>query len=77
MTITQDMAASTIEVAMGLRQSRQFSHRTWDQNAVGSSVSLGPDSVSASVSPPVSQVLLVGASSQQSMPRLGESVGSV
>lgn len=38
-----------------------FSH-TWDQNAVGSSVSLGPDSMSASVSLPVSLVLLVGAS---------------
>lgn len=35
---------------------------TWDQNAVGSSISLGPDSMSASLSPPVSLVLLAGAS---------------
>lgn len=49
--IPQDKATSVIEKELW----------AWDGNAKGSSVSLGPDSMSASVSPLIRLVLLVGA----------------
>lgn len=49
--IPQDKATSVIEKELW----------AWDGNAEGSSVSLGPDSMSASVSPLIRLVLLAGA----------------